>query len=221
VSLIRILIADDHPSFREGLTRLLEAEPGLKVVGEASNGADVVKRVRELQPDLLLLDLKMPQKSGLEALSDLKEVYRGKTILFTAEIETRQIAEALLLGAGGVVLKDAATRVLMNAIRTVMAEGHWVGTQPVADLPTYLRSQAKEVKVEERRKTFGLTAREFEIISGVAAGLSNKEIAQHFKISEDTVKHHLSNIFDKTGVSSRVELVIFAINHHLPLIDID
>jgi len=164
----------------------------------------------------LLLDLKMPQKNGLEALSDLKEMYKGKTILFTAEIETRQIVEALLLGAHGMVLKSTATSVLIESIRTVMAGGYWVGQQRVPDLLVYLKSQMKEAT----RKTFNLTSRELEIVSGVVAGLSNKEIAQHFKIAEDTVKHHVSNTFDKLGVSTRLELALFAVNHNLPLKDI-
>ncbi len=213
---IRIVIADDHPLLREALKRSLQEEPDLKVIGEAANGVDAIHRVRELQPDLLLLDLKMPQKNGLEALSDLKEMYKGKTILFTAEIETRQIVEALLLGAHGIVLKSTATSVLIESIRTVMAGGYWVGQQRVPDLLVYLKSQMKEAT----RKTFNLTSRELEIVSGVVAGLSNKEIAQHFKIAEDTVKHHVSNTFDKLGVSTRLELALFAVNHNLPLKDI-
>jgi two-component system, NarL family, nitrate/nitrite response regulator NarL len=160
--------------------------------------------------------LKMPHKSGLEALSDLKEVYKGKTLLFTAEIQPSQIVEAIHLGAHGVVFKDAATRLLIESVRTVMAGGYWVGTQSVPNLLEYLQSEIKEAN----RKKFGLTARELEIVSTVVAGLSNKEIAQHFKLSEDTVKHHLSNIFDKLGVSTRLELALFAVNHKLPFKDI-
>ena len=213
---ITIVIADDHPLLRDALKRRLQEEPDLKVIGEAGSGVDVTRRVRELQPDLLLLDLKMPQKSGLEALSDLKEIYKGKTILFTAEIETKQIVEALLLGAQGVVLKSTATDLLIESIRTVMAGGYWVGPKRVPDLLAYLKSQMKE----STRETFNLTPRELEIVSAVVAGLSNKEIAQHFKIAEDTVKHHLNNIFNKLGVSTRLELALFAINHKLPLKDI-
>jgi len=215
-SKIRILIADDHPTLREGLRRLLEAEPDLQVIGEATNGVEVLHRVQELKPDIMLLDLKMPHKSGLEALSDLKEVYTGKTLLFTAEIQPSQIVEAIHLGAHGVVFKDAATRLLIESVRTVMAGGYWVGTQSVPNLLEYLQSEIKEAN----RKKFGLTARELEIVSTVVAGLSNKEIAQHFKLSEDTVKHHLSNIFDKLGVSTRLELALFAVNHKLPFKDI-
>ncbi len=212
----RIVIADDHPFVRDALKLMLEAEPDLKVVGAATNGVDTVERVCELQPDLLLLDLKMPQKSGLEALSDLKDVYKGKTILFAAETEPPQIVKALHLGARGIVLKDAATRLLVESIRVVMAGGYWVGMQAVPNLHAYLLNLIQEV---ERRK-FSLTARELEIVSAVVAGLSNKEIAQHFKIAEDTAKYHLSNIFDKLGVSTRLELALFSVNQKLPLKDI-
>lgn len=215
MSPIRIVIADDHPTVRDGLKLLLHAEPDLKVIGEASNGVEAVQRVRELKPDLLLLDLKMPQKTGLEALEDLKE-YRGQTILFTAEIESRQIVDALQLGAHGVVLKDAATRVLIDSIRAVMEGGCWVGHARVPSLMGYLANQNKE----SAKNTYNLTPRELDIVSGVVAGMSNKEAAQHFKISEDTVKHHMSNIFDKLGVDTRLELALFAVNHKLPLKDV-
>src|SRR5207302_1039155 len=138
---VRIVIADDHPIFRDGLRRLLEAEPDLKVLGEASDGAEAVRLARQLKPDILLLDLAMPKHPGLEALRDLST------------------------GAG---------------------------------------TNATPVRV-------------ILLTAAAVAGYSNKEIAEYFKISEDTVKHHLSNIFDKLGVSTRLELALFAVNQSLPL----
>jgi DNA-binding NarL/FixJ family response regulator len=216
---IRIVIADDHPIFRDGLRRLLEAEPGLKVIGEASDGSDAVKLARQLKPDVMLLDLAMPRQPGLEALRDLSigGANGVKVILLTAAAEKHQIVEALQLGARGVVLKDSATQLLLKSIHTVMAGEYWVGREAVSNLVQYLRMQMQASHEESRQKKFGLTPRELEIVSAVVAGYSNKEIAEYFKISEDTVKHHLSNIFDKLGVSTRLELALFAVNQGLPL----
>src|SRR5215813_7892871 len=221
---VKIAIADDHPTFRDGLRRLLETEPDLQFIGEASNVEDVVPRVLELKPDILLLDVAMPprdgmhvsRRGGLDALRDLNVATpKTKTILFTAEIEVAQIVEALQQGARGVLLKSAATQLLIESIRTVTAGGYWVWTYSVQNLLPYLESQI----LEAHRRKFGLTPREIEIVSVVAAGLSNKEIAQTLKIADDTVKHHMSNIFDKVGVSTRLELALFAFNQKLPLKD--
>lgn len=216
---IRIVIADDHPIFRDGLRRLLEAEPGLKVIGEAADGSDAVKLARQLKPDVMLLDLAMPRQPGLEALRDLSTGGANgvKVILLTAAAEKHQIVEALQLGARGVVLKDSATQLLLKSIHTVMAGEYWVGREAVSNLVQYLRMQMQASNEESRQKKFGLTPRELEIVSAVVAGYSNKEIAEYFKISEDTVKHHLSNIFDKLGVSTRLELALFAVNQGLPI----
>jgi two-component system nitrate/nitrite response regulator NarL len=218
---VRIVIADDHPIFRDGLRRLLEAEPDLKVLGEASDGAEAVKLARQLKPDILLLDLAMPKHPGLEALRELSVAAAGsnpvRVILLTAAAEKGQIVEALQLGARGVVLKDSATQLLLKAIHTVMAGEYWVGRESVSNLVQYLRTLMQSSSDEARQRKFGLTPRELEIVSAVVAGYSNKEIAEYFKISEDTVKHHLSNVFDKLGVSTRLELALFAVNQALPL----
>jgi two-component system, NarL family, nitrate/nitrite response regulator NarL len=217
---IRIVIADDHPIFRDGLRRLLEAEPDLRVVGEACDGNEAVKLARQLRPDILLLDLAMPRQPGLEALREMNSGTGSnsvRVILLTAAAEKKQIVEALQLGARGVVLKDSATQLLLKSIHTVMSGEYWVGRESVSNLVQYLRTLVQSSGEEARQRKFGLTPRELEIVSAVVAGYSNKEIAEYFKISEDTVKHHLSNIFDKLGVSTRLELALFAVNQGLPL----
>jgi two-component system nitrate/nitrite response regulator NarL len=219
---IRIVIADDHPIFRDGLRRLLEAETDLKVIGEARDGAEAVKLARQLKPDIMLLDLAMPKHPGLEALRELSTGGSNsvRVILLTAAAEKTQIVEALQLGARGVVLKDSATQLLLKAIHTVMDGEYWVGRESVSNLVQYLRGLVQSSGEDARQKKFGLTPRELEIVSAVVAGFANKEIAEYFKISEDTVKHHLSNIFDKLGVSTRLELALFAVNQSLPIINI-
>jgi DNA-binding NarL/FixJ family response regulator len=213
---VRILIADDHPIFRDGLRKLLEAEPGLKVVGEATDGAEAVRMVQEIKPDILLLDLAMPRMPGLEALHELMASSTFvRAILLTASIEKRQIVEALQLGARGVVLKESATELLLKSIRSVMAGQFWVGRESVVNLFKTLHELGGAPGEEAPQKKFGLTPREVEIISAIVAGYTNKDIAQKFSISEQTVKHHLTNIYDKLGVSTRLELALFAVNHRL------
>jgi two-component system nitrate/nitrite response regulator NarL len=211
---IRILIADDHPIFRDGLRRLLESEPELRVVGEAADGAEAIQLAGQLKPDILLLDLAMPRVPGLEALRELAKASSPvRIILLTAAIEKEQVVQALQLGARGVVMKDSATQLLLKSIRTVMSGEYWVGRESVSDLVQYLRDR---LSVDQSKpKNFGLTRRELEVVSTIVAGYSNKDIAGKFAISEDTVKHHLTNIFNKLGISSRLELALFAINHHL------
>jgi len=181
---------------------------------------EAVALARKLTPGVLLLDLSMPKHSGLEALRELGSTSEGnpvRVILLTAAAEKAEIVMALNLGARGVVMKASATEVLLTAIASVMAGDFWVGLKRVPNLVQYLQAELQASQDEARAKTYGLTARELQIVSGAVAGLANKEIAAHFEISEDTVKHHLSNIFNKVGVWTRLELALFAVNHNLPL----
>ncbi|HVI78006.1 MAG TPA: response regulator transcription factor [Candidatus Acidoferrum sp.] len=214
---VRILIADDHPIFRDGLKRLLESEGEFNVIGEACDGVEAVTMARQLIPEVMLLDLAMPRRQGLDTLRELSSDARSvRVILLTAAAEKEQIVEALQLGARGVVLKDSATQILLKSIRAVMNGEYWVGRESVSNLVQYLRTLVTPPSAFPQRNKYRLTPRELEIIAAVVAGFANKEIAQYFKISEDTVKHHLSNIFDKVGVSSRLELALFAVNQSLP-----
>ncbi len=214
-SKIRIVIADDHTIFRDGLRRLLESEADLQVVGEAADGSEAIALVQQNKPDGLLLDLAMPRMPGLETLRELSTSGAAvRVILLTAAIEKRQIVEALQMGARGIVMKDSATQLLIKSIHTVVNGQFWVDREAVGDMVQYLRERAV-TDTQSPGKAFGLTRRELEILGTIVHGLSNKEIAQKFSLSEDTVKHHLTNIFDKVGVSSRLELALFAINNKI------
>jgi two-component system nitrate/nitrite response regulator NarL len=209
----RILVGDDHPIFRQGLLAIFRNEPAFSIVGEAATGEQALQLTRELRPDVLLLDLLMPGLGGLDTLRELwTSATPVRTILLTAVIEKEQIAQALQLGARGIVLKEAPTPTLFKSIDTVMAGQFWVRDSPVPDLVEFFRTQLPSGDGSSR-KSFGLTPRELEVVTSVASGFSNREIAEKYSISEQTVKHHLRNIFDKLGVSNRLELALFAINH--------
>jgi DNA-binding NarL/FixJ family response regulator len=206
---VRIAIADDHQIFRDGLRRLLESEPGFEVVAEAVDGLDVSRIARDVHPDVMLLDVAMPRMGGVEALTTIQHE-ATRVILLTAAIEPSELLRAIQLGARGVVLKESATRLLIDGIHQVI-DGKYVIGAGVADD----RDQAVRQVGAQRTRRYELTSRELEIVAAVVSGDSNRDIAGRLAISLQTVKHHLTSIFDKTGVSSRLELALFAIRHGL------
>ena len=218
---IRIVVADDHPVVRFGVKNMLTAEPGFEVVGEAEDGDDAVTQVLELEPDVLLLDVQMPRLPGIEAMrAIMSKSPRVKIILLTSTITTQQVIEALQIGARGIVLKDSVAGDLNESLRAVVSGDYWIGGKRVVNLLTALHELMQKAAAVPEKKTYGLTPRELEVVTCIVEGCSNKDIARQYTISEETVKRHLSNIFDKTGVSTRLELALFAISHKLVDIDV-
>lgn len=212
---IRILLADDHPVVRIGVRNMLQMDPSFEVIGEVSDGDEAITETLETLPDILLLDLYMPRLPGLEAMRAIMSGSPSvKIVLLTSTITTQQIIEALQIGARGIVLKDALADHLTSAVKAVVSGDYWIGGRRVVNLVGALHELMQKAAVPER-KTFGLTPREMEVVSCIVEGCSNRDIAKQFGLSEETVKRHLSNIFDKTGVSTRLELAMFAIAHHL------
>jgi DNA-binding NarL/FixJ family response regulator len=214
--MITILIADDHALFRAALRKLLDKEPGFEVVAEAANGREALALVEKHRPDVLLLDLNMPQLPGLDVLQRMAEARTStRVILLAAEIEKEEMLEALRFGASGLVMKSMASRLLYKCIRGVMAGEYWVNRETVGELVNIYRGAGESENGAAKPADYGLTHREYEILSTVVDGCTNKEIAQKFSISEQTVKHHLTSIFEKVGVSNRVELALFAMNQRM------
>jgi len=209
---IRILIADDHPIFRDGLRKLLSLEEDFQVIGEAEDGKEAVEMVQKLTPDILLLDLKMPNLSGigaLEALGDKNKTTR--VIVLTASEDEAAVVQAMRMGTAGIVLKQTATELLIKSIRKVYDGEIWLDSRMTTAV---MKEFSQPAPVREPIKTV-LSAREREVVALVCQGFRNKEIAEKMFISEQTVKNHLHNIFDKLGVSDRLELALFAIHKKL------
>lgn len=210
---IRIVIACEHPIFRHGLRRLLEVDLRFSIVCETGDGAAALSLVQELDPDILLLGTATSGRPVVETVRELAESQsRVRTIILTDRVDTPEVTVALQLGARGVVPKDSPPEILFRSIRTVMAGQFWLGREQLTGAVPGLR---KLEASRRRAKAFGLTRREIEILRAVVAGYTNKEIAERTSISENTVKSHITHIFNKSGASSRVELALFAAHHRL------
>jgi DNA-binding NarL/FixJ family response regulator len=189
---------------------------GFQVVGEAGTGEETVRIVESVEPDLLLFDLSMPRMSGLEALGELKcHNDRMRTILLAATIDRPQLLTAVQLGVRGLILKDSTTEVLFDAIVSVLAGQYFLGRELITDLIETVRPLIDSSRAQGGKLAFGLTPREREVLALVAGGCANKEIARQCAVSEETVKHHLTRIFDKVGASNRTELAMLATRNGL------
>lgn len=214
--LVRIVIAAEQQIFREGLRYLLETRPTLRVVGETGDGTTAATLVRNVAPDILLLLLGVwrPQDAmRLETLERLAAAGTSvHTILLTASVDTPEVKRALQIGARGVVPTDSPPDVLFKSIDSVMAGRYWIGCDHVSSITASLRQLEG---TRRQAKAFGLTSRELQIVRAVVDGYANKEVAELLGIGENTVKCHLTHIFNKLGASDRVELALFAAYHRL------
>jgi DNA-binding NarL/FixJ family response regulator len=221
---IRIVVADDHPIFRDGLCKLLALEEDFEVVAQAQDGRQVLEVLQQLAPDILLLDLKMPGLDGLATLQRLQAVKnKTRVIVLTASDDKNEFVQAMRLGTSGIVLKQTATELLIKSIRRVHAGEIWLDSHTTAavirqfvaaDEPP---AQMVPAAAGRERERSPLSQREREIVALVAQGFKNKEMAEKMFISEQTVKNHLHNIFDKLGVSDRLELALYAIHNNLQI----
>jgi DNA-binding NarL/FixJ family response regulator len=208
-SLIKVLVADDHAIFRSGLRKLLAVANDSMIVGEASNGVDCAKIVTTLKPDILLLDLRLPDKDGLSVLAEIGiDSLPTRTIVLTDAGDERGVIRAMRLGARGAVLRGSASEVLLKSIRKVHGGEIWLDNCITAEL---LDAFKKSPESRQRWETALLSNREKGIVQLVAQGFHNREIGEKLLISEQTVKNHLHAIFDKLGISDRLELVFYVI----------
>lgn len=219
---IRVVLADDHPIVRDGLRKLLSLEDDIQVVGEASDGHEVVRVVQETSPDIVVLDLRMPNLDGLGALQALQTLdIRPKVIVLTASEDKNEFVQAMKLGCSGIVLKQTAPELIVKSVRKVYAGEIWLDSHTTAAV---MRQFAQPTDVMGAQPARGrerspLSQREREIVTLVAQGYKNREMAEKMFISEQTVKNHLHNIFDKLGVSDRLELALYAIHKGLHLVE--
>jgi DNA-binding NarL/FixJ family response regulator len=212
---IRIVLADHQLIFRDGMKSLLEGQPDFAVVGESGDPTQTLRLVRDLHPDVLMLDMAMPG-GGLAVLKKIAATPQPVRIIALATTADREMMmTALANGARGVIGRESTTAMLFKSIRTAVTDQYWIGRDDVGFIVERMRRLAQQSEAEQHAKRFRLTRREMDIVTAVAAGESNKGIAERLSLSEDTVKHHVSHVFDKLGVYSRLELAVFAINHKL------
>lgn len=210
---IKILIAEDQATVRDGLRKFLEGVNDFTIVGEASNGVECVKMLAKLKPDILLLDPQMPEKDGLGVLEECNfDSTSTRVIVLTAAKDDRDVVRAMRLGARGVVLKQSASELLVKSIRKVYDGEIWLDNRMTAKKVDAFQKSSES---GQRRDKSLLSDREKEVVQMVAHGFRNREIGDKLSLSQQTVKNHLGKIFDKLGVSDRLELALYAIHHLL------
>lgn len=205
------MIADDHSLIREGIKQLLEFDGSIEVVAEASHGVECLQKLENGIPDVLLLDINMPEKNGLEVLDEIKKKkYDVKVLILTVHNELEYLIKAVDIGVDGYILKDSESAELKRAIQSVLAGENYIQASLIPALNNRLANRDID-----KDKIDSLTSRELEVLIQVANGMFNKEIATNLNISERTVKNHVSNIFKKIDVSDRTQAAVFAIKNNI------
>jgi DNA-binding NarL/FixJ family response regulator len=213
---IRVLIADDQALFRRGLFVVLGTEPDIEVVAEAENGEQAVARAEELAPDVVLMDVRMPRTSGIEAASRIRDTLpTTKILMLTVSDEEDDLYEAIKAGANGYLLKEISVEEVAEAIRAVVQGQSLISPSMASKLLMEFNSLAKRAARQEQLPAPVLTARELEVLKLVARGMSNKDVADQLFISENTVKNHVRNILEKLHLHSRMEAVMYAVRQNL------
>lgn len=208
---IKVMLTDDHALMREGIKHLLEFDGSIEVIEEASDGIECLQKLEKIHPDILLLDINMPEMNGIEVLEELKGREDPlKVLILTVHSEVEYLVKAVDIGANGYILKDSGSSELKQAINVIMSGESYI--QP--SLLPALNSRLINRDVDQD-KLQTLTKREIEILTQVAGGMFNKEIAVNLNISERTVKNHISNIFRKIDVSDRTQAAVFAIRNNI------
>ncbi|WP_432664127.1 response regulator transcription factor [Wukongibacter baidiensis] len=211
---IRILIVDDHSLMRQGLKQILEIEEDIEVVGLAVDGEDALEQCFKLRPDVILMDINMPNMNGIQALRRIKDMgIETKVIMLTIHDDREYLFETVNIGAEGYVLKDAESNSLIRAIRNVYFGESYIHPSLASEFVREYKSRGKTSDKEHGKNK--LTRREYEVLTLIAEGLNNKEIAENLFISEKTVKNHVSNIFKKIDVNDRTQAAIYAFKHNI------
>ena len=213
---LRVLVCDDHALFRRGLQMVLEQEDDLELVGEASDGVEVVTKAQELMPDVILMDVRMPKRSGIEAATEIKETLpHVKILMLTISDEEADLYEAIKAGASGYLLKEIPIEEVADAIRSVWAGQSRISPSMASKLLSEFAAMSKASEDKPQMPAPRLTEREMEVLRLVAQGLNNRDIAKKLFISENTVKNHIRNILEKLHLHSRMEAVVYAVREKM------
>ena len=213
---LRVLVVDDHALFRRGLQMVLEQEAGIELVGEASDGHEAVERAQELMPDVILMDVRMPKRSGIEATGQIKELLpHVKILMLTISDEEADLYDAIKAGASGYLLKEIPIEEVADAIRSVWAGQSRISPSMASKLLSEFAAMSRASDERPQMPTPRLTEREMEVLTLVAQGLNNRDIAKELYISENTVKNHIRNILEKLHLHSRMEAVVYAVREKL------